>query len=239
MAPATLPPTSPSPVEFSRGGPVLTCCWSVKGGSGTTVVAASLALLAASAPDGALLVDLAGDAPAALGLPEPAGPGAWDWLVADPPAEADALDHLGLLAAPGLHVVPAGAFERGRTRPSEPRVELLARALADRDEPVVVDAGLLADPLAPLAARAHASILVLRPCYLALRRTLALPVRPTGIVLIHEPGRALGRRDVEDVIGVRVQAELDLDPTIARAVDAGLLASRLPRSLSRALRSAA
>jgi hypothetical protein len=36
-----------------------------------------------------------------------------------------------------------------------------------------------------------------------------------------------------------VQAEVDVDPTIARAVDAGLLASRLPRALSRPLRTAA
>jgi hypothetical protein len=197
-----------------------------------------LALLA-SAPEGALLVDMAGDTPAALGLPEPTGPGAWDWLIADPPAEPDALDHLALPVAPGLHVLPAGGADRRAVRPPAARVELLARELAARDGPVVVDAGVLAEPLVPVAARAHASLLVLRPCYLALRRALALPTQPTGIVLVHEPGRALGRRDVEDVIGVRVLAEIDLDPTIARAVDAGLLASRLPRGLSRALRSAA
>ncbi len=219
---------------------MLTCCWSVKGGSGTTVVAASLALLAASAPDGALLVDVAGDAPAALGLPQPDGPGIRDWLVADPPVEAEALDHLRLHAAPGLHVVPAGAdTETIRTGPAVARVELLARALGERREAVVVDAGLLPAPLRPLATRAHTSLLVLRPCYLALRRALTLPVRPTGIVLVCEPGRALGKREVEDVVGVRVLAEVDQDPTIARAVDAGLLASRLPRGLSRALRSAA
>jgi hypothetical protein len=34
-------------------------------------------------------------------------------------------------------------------------------------------------------------------------------------------------------------AEVDVEPSIARAVDAGLLASRLPRGLSRALRAVA
>jgi len=46
---------------------VFITCWSVKGGSGTTVVATALALLcAARVPDGALLVDLVGDAPLVL-----------------------------------------------------------------------------------------------------------------------------------------------------------------------------
>ena len=36
-----------------------------------------------------------------------------------------------------------------------------------------------------------------------------------------------------------VCAEVDLEPAVARAVDAGLLAARLPRSLAHALRHAA
>jgi CO dehydrogenase nickel-insertion accessory protein CooC1 len=51
-------------------------CWSVKGGSGTTVVASTLALVhAAQSSRGALIVDLAGDVPAVLGLAEPTGIG--------------------------------------------------------------------------------------------------------------------------------------------------------------------
>ena len=87
-----------------------------------------------------------------------------------------------------------------------------------------------------LAAGAQVSLLVLRPCYLALRRALAAPVRPSGVVLVTEPRRVLGRRDVEDVLGVPVRAEISLDDGIARAVDAGLLARRVPRPLERALR---
>jgi hypothetical protein len=83
------------------------------------------------------------------------------------------------------------------------------------------------------------SLLVLRPCYLALRRAVAAPFRPSGVVLVREPGRALTRRDVEAVLGVPVRAEVDVDPAIARAVDAGLLTARLPRGLERALRDAA
>ena len=67
-------------------------CWSVKGGSGTSVVAASLALILAerSQPPGALLVDLAGDAAAVLGLAEPAT-GVREWLAAGDTAPADSL----------------------------------------------------------------------------------------------------------------------------------------------------
>ena len=90
-----------------------------------------------------------------------------------------------------------------------------------------------------VAAAADVSLLVLRPCYLALRRALAAPIRPSAVVLVDEPGRALTRRDIEDVLGVPVRAEVDYDPAIARAVDAGLLAGRVPRSLEKALREAA
>ncbi len=70
-------------------------------------------------------------------------------------------------------------------------------------------------------------------------RALAAPLRPSGVVLVSEPGRALGAKDVEDVLGVPVRAEVTVEAAVARAVDAGLLASRLPRSLERALRRAA
>ena len=218
---------------------MLTCCWSVKGGSGTTVVAASLALLAASSPAGALLVDLAGDVPAVLGLPEPVGPGVREWLAADPAVEADALGHLATAATPGLRVLPAGSASAMPRAVPPARVDLLGDALTANPGEVVVDLGVPAPDLLPLLARADRSLLVLRPCYLALRRATALPTRPTGVVLVTEPGRALGRRDIEDVVGVKVAAEIDVQPTIARAVDAGLLAGRLPRSLSRTLRAAA
>jgi hypothetical protein len=107
---------------------------------------------------------------------------------------------------------------------------------------VIVDCGVL-DGREParsvVAARSTHSLLVTRACYLALRRAADPPLRPSGVVLITEPGRALDRDDVEKVVGAPVRAEVPLDPAVARAVDAGLLASRLPRGLERALRRAA
>jgi hypothetical protein len=103
---------------------------------------------------------------------------------------------------------------------------------------VVVDAGTGCPPQA-LHDAAEQSLLVTRPCYMAIRRAQQSSLRPTGIVLVDEPGRALTSSDVEHALGAPVVAEVRLDPAVARAVDAGLLIARLPRSLLVSLRSAA
>jgi hypothetical protein len=216
---------------------VLITCWSAKGGSGTTVVAASLAvLLARSAPEGALFVDLTGDGAAVLGVPEPTGPGVGEWLAATE-VDAAGFDRLGVPVDDSLALVPRGV---PGVAVAADRITELGSILGSGPRPVVVDAGLAVDEVgAALATVAAISLLVLRPCYLALRRAVAAPFRPSGVVLVREPGRALTRRDVEAVLGVPVRAEVHLDPAIARAVDAGLLTARLPRGLERALRDAA
>ncbi|MDQ1437366.1 MAG: hypothetical protein QOK43_995 [Acidimicrobiaceae bacterium] len=224
---------------------MLFACWSVKGGSGTTVVAASLALLfARSSPNGVLLLDAAGDLPGVLGLDHGERPGLADWLViAD--ADAAALARLEIDAAPGLRLVPwrAGLGPPGDVTPggvAAGGLDRLLLTLAAEPRPVVVDCGSTGGPLAyTLAGAASLSLLVLRPCYLGLRRALAAPVRPSGVVLVTEPGRSLTKADVEDALGVPVRAEVPWSDGVARAVDAGLLAGRLPRQLIRSLGQAA
>lgn len=216
---------------------LLIACWSAKGGSGTTVIAACLALvLAGREPAGTLLVDLAGDAPATLGLPEPDSPGLAEWLSAGDDVPADALSRLQVQPAPGLALLPRGA---GMLDPS--RADVLASVLEQTARPVVADCGTGLDGAAGIvASAASTSLLVIRPCYLALRHAMRAAQRPTGVVVVREPGRTLGRNDIERVIGAPVVAEVDTDPAVARAVDAGLLAAnRLPRALERALRDAA
>jgi MinD-like ATPase involved in chromosome partitioning or flagellar assembly len=215
---------------------MLFACWSVKGGSGTTVVAAALALvLAESSSEGVLLVDVAGDLPAVLGLKEPEGPGLADWLAAEEVSH-DALGRLLVEVAPGVQLLPW----QGRSGPPAHDPERLLAALARERRKIVVDCGSSGSPLAMgLAASAAVSLLVLRPCFLGLRRAMAAPVRPSGVVLVAEPGRTLARDDVEDVLGVPVRIEVPWSEGVARAVDAGLLAGRLPRPLARALREAA
>jgi hypothetical protein len=220
---------------------MLIACWSPKGGSGTTVISCGLAAVlsrSARSGRGALLADLAGDVPSVLGLAEPSGPGLAEWLAAGPDVAATALSRLEVEAGPGLRLLawsrPGPGF-----RPGPGRAEALLDALSADLRPVVVDCGAAAEGAGlALAAGAPVSLLVLRPCYLALRRALAAPLRPSGVVLVTEAGRALGRRDVEEVLGVPVRAEVEVDAAVARAVDAGLLARRVPRTLERALRAA-
>ena len=194
------------------------------------------AVLARTSTGGALLADLSGDAAAVLGVAEPTGPGLAEWLAAGPDVGPGALARLEVDAAAGLRLLawkPAGPD----FRPAAGRAEALVDALSADERPVVVDCGSGASGAGlALAAGAETSLLVLRPCYLGLRRALAAPVRPSGVVLVTDGARALGRRDVEDVLGVPVRAEIAVEDAIARAVDAGLLARRVPRPLERALR---
>jgi hypothetical protein len=217
---------------------MLVTCWSVKGGSGTTVVAAALGLLLGGmSAAGSLLVDAGGgDLAAALGVHEGSGPGVTDWL-ASSTADPVALRRLETAVAPGVALLSAGspgpfAVDRGAQ---------LADALLADGRSVVVDAGVFDDhPLTvQLASASAVSLLVIRPCYLAMRRAIRVPLRPSGVVLVQERGRTLSREDVEEALGVPVRAEVNLLPSVARLVDAGLLATRLPRSLARSLREAA
>lgn len=215
---------------------MLVACWSSKGGAGTTVVATTLALLLARREAaGAVIGDLAGDVPAVLGLAEPTSPGLAGWLAAGADVPADALGRLEHRAAPALALLPRGA---GPLAPD--RADVLTALLTADARPVVADCGAEPDGAGlVVAAGATRSVLVTRPCFLALRRALSAPLRPSEIVLLTEPGRSLSRLDVEDCIGAPVVAEVAVDPAVARAVDAGLLATRLPRTLVRELGRAA
>jgi MinD-like ATPase involved in chromosome partitioning or flagellar assembly len=212
---------------------MLIACWSSKGGAGTTVVASALALVLGQASDtGARLADLAGDAPAVLGMPELDGPGLADWLAAGVDVPLDALSRLELPIAPGVALLPRGAGAL-----ADDRAEVLAALLSADPRTTVADCG--SDPSGAaraIASGAARSLLVTRACFVALRRAMAAPIRPTHVVLVSEPGRSLTRHDVEECLGCAVVAEVDVDPAVARAVDAGLLAARLPRGLARELR---
>lgn len=216
---------------------MLVACWSVKGGSGTTTVAAALALLLArSSPAGALLVDLGGDVPALLGVPEPVGPGVADWLAAH--GDDDALDRLVVDVGAGLGVLPSGtpaALAEAGSAGGERLVAALARRAA-----TVLDCGPPGSAVGTAAAAsAPVSLLVLRPCFLALRRAVDAPVRPSRVVLVDEPGHLLRARDVRAALGVPIGATVPWDPAVLRRIDGGLLGRGLPRVLERALRNAA
>ena len=205
-------------------------CWSLKGGSGTTVVSAALALTLELRNTATVrIVDLAGDIPSALGIAEPSGEGVTNWLQ----QQHVPIQSLQIPVTARVSLVPRGDGPLVHHDLTTEHCNTLATELDTSNELTVVDAG--SGHIPQLVDNATTSLLVIRPCYLALRKAAHLAVKPHGIVLINEPGRSLGKRDVESVVGAPVLVELPLDPTIARCVDAGLLASRIPTMLSQHL----
>jgi hypothetical protein len=205
----------------------LTVLWAAKGGAGTTTVAAALAV---ATPDDTVLIDLDGDLPAVLGIPEPGGDGIADWLATT--ASVDTLDSLIVPIDRTTRLLPRGHIHSDRHSRRWRDVVVWAASHPH----VIVDAGTQPPP-ADLH-EAGRSVLVTRACYLALRHAVAADDRPDAVILVNEPGRALRAADVERAVGQRVIATVDIDPAVARAIDAGLLAARLPHLLQSQLRAA-
>ena len=250
---------------------MLYALWSLKQGVGTTVAAAALALhWAQNSEDGTLLVDLCGDLPYALGIPEPDKPGISDWLAAGEDLESDVLGRLEVDVATGLHMLMRGR----RSYPEDAQFGTLARQLAADRRNVVIDCGSVwthqmnwtkrsqssdqgksengevrdfgnSDTCdlkqgTEAAARflieaADHSLLVTRSCFLALRRIARSPHQPSGIILMYEDGRALVASDIADLGSCPIVLQVEVDVAIGRALDAGLLISRLPQRLDKAL----
>ncbi len=211
-----------------------TVCWSVKGGSGTSAVAAALTMLTRP---GSLLVDLCGDAPALFGIDAPPDVGLSDWF--DSSAEtASLLSLCHTIDGDASLLSSARRLDRGDGVHPERYLALtgwIAKQQTERD--VIVDAGTPSAEVAQmLLATGSRSLLVLRPCYLAVRRAVELTTRVDGIVVVREEGRSLSNADIESATGSRVLTEVPVDPAIARSIDAGMVNTRLPRSLRRSLR---
>ena len=207
-----------------------TLCWSPKGGSGTTVTACAIALIAARA-GATVLVDLGGDVAPALGVATPGTPGVSEWL-ASPHAAGHRLLTLATPVGPRLALVHPGRAPTPAA--SDLHDERLAAACAEAVEHIVIDAGT-GVPSSTLHRCAAASLMVVRPCYLGIRRASVHAEFASGVIVIVEPGRALSASDVERALGRPVLAEIPWDPAVARCIDAGLLGSRLPASMSRSL----
>jgi hypothetical protein len=218
---------------------VLVCFWSPKGGSGTSVIAAAAALvLARAAPT--RLADLDGDQPAILGLAADPEQGLRDWLATGPEAPTDALDRLAVDAGKGLDLLPAGEGDIGFAGGEAGAA--LGVALQADPRTTVADLGVISPGRSPalhaLVEVADASVIVVRGCYLSLRRAvrLDLTANAAGAIFVDEGGRALGAHDVANVLGVPVLATVSLRASTARAIDAGVLPTRLPDALARPVR---
>ncbi len=154
--------------------------------------------------------------------------------------------------ASGVDLLPMG----DATTWDPGRVDDLVAALRGLGRTVVVDAGVNAGPRDPDdpdrglcgggEVKAHLvaalicagrSLLVCSSCYLALRRAIRVSETADGLVVVADPGRALNGRDISELLGVRLLAQIDRDPAVARSVDAGLFLRRPSRSIESALKS--
>ena len=213
--------------------------WSVKGGVGTSVVAAATAIRLASEDRETTLVDLTGDQPALLGMiagAAPSEPGIGDWVAAGDGVAADAIGRLLEDVAPGLRLLRDGTQPAlvDQTDGENPRSRLvLALEMLARIGPVVVDAGLDPFELRTDLAASHRPVCVLRSCYLALNRAQRTSGPYDWVVLVEEPGRALRVRDVAAAVGASSVKRVAWDPRVARSVDAGTIVSMLPPPLRR------
>lgn len=215
---------------------MITVCWSVKGGSGTSTIAASLAMLERP---GSLLVDLCGDSAALFGIDAPPGLGLSDWFASNAAAASLAALYVPVGNDDALLLPSTRRLDRDES--SSERYSVLGDWLHEQsaERSVIVDAGIASAPViaALISSESTRSLLVLRPCYLAVRRAVSLPARVDGIVVVREEGRSLSNADIESATGQRVLTEVAVDPTIARAIDAGLMNTRMPRPLRRSLRA--
>ena len=209
-------------------------CWSPKSGSGTSVVAAALAGSAAQAGRRTLLVDLGGDSAAILGLSTPVL-GIGDVVEGD---GAQSLLDVAVkvsgnfdLVSPGLRPLPELHVSRWA------RIESQLVEISQLGTLVVIDTGVETYPdwVKRISDRIH---LVIRPCYLALRRAVEHHRSADlgdGIIVVTERDRALTARDVTLVLNRPIIAEVPVHPDIARRVDAGLFNSHIPERLAHAL----
>ena len=203
---------------------------SPKGGTGTSVVAASLAIVSSSSSP-TLLVDLAGDQAAILGLPQPPI-GLSDWANGMTYRE---FDEIVSLCHDNLYLAPTGTFDFETLNANAWDKFLRALSLKHSEgHNIIVDLGRADIPLA-LRKIVDTCYLVTRPCYLALRRAVDLETAFSGVIVVNEPDRVLTSRDVESVLKLKCVAEIPFTSEISRRVDSGLLKSRLPMALQSVL----
>jgi cellulose biosynthesis protein BcsQ len=219
---------------------VIVTGWSVKGGSGTTVIATALAgeMFHGSGASRGIMVDLSGDASALLGRSSQPRAGLCDWLLADPSVDAHALGHL---LDDGSPMVLREGEGRGLLTEDPFLVERLQDGLRWLDQHysgVVIDVGSATDWLAEMMCdQADVSLLVLRPCSLSVRAAAQSKRSVAGAVLVGEGSRSLMPRDIEGLLGVPMLAHVRHSPSIAQCVDAGRFGRATPRELRRALRA--
>jgi hypothetical protein len=147
----------------------------------------------------------------------------------------------------GLQTSPQGLGAQPRTQ--QRALSNVTRTFVSANQPspstemqwsnVIVDAGtsshIGATAFDHLLSGVDRSLLVVRSCFLAVHGTVGSAHRADGIVVVGDEERRIAEADIAAAVGLPVLASIMVQPAIARAVDAGLLLARLPRSFTRSL----
>jgi hypothetical protein len=169
-----------------------------KGGVGTTTVACSLALsLSQQNPDKVLLIDTSHN--------------------------TEAFSVLGLSGpADG---VSSSVGNRNLTVVSSPLANINYLSASQYDF-VVIDAGKLDRVDNSYFGEVPFRVAVVRNSYLSLRAESATRFGKDAVVSIHDSGFVLNEKDVRNVLNGNPVSVFPFDHAVARAIDAGLFASR-------------
>ncbi len=221
--------------------------WSVKGGSGTTVMCAALAAVwSRSVPT--VLVDLCGDAPALFGRSTAPKRGLLDWSHAHssvgPRSLADLIDASTVRGTPDLLCLgeaQQSAASGGRAPATKDQLSRLEEGvlwLAQAYDRVVIDAGSAVDAHAnAVVDLSTVGLLMMRPCTITIRAALQSRRAVMGAVLNGSGGGTLRAHDVEALLGVPVFGHVPSVRAIPAAVDAGTFGNRIPRQLHAPVRA--
>lgn len=219
---------------------MLTALWSHKAGSGVSTTAAAMAVECVKFGEDVLLVDFGGDLPSILGVDAPAV-GVAQLVAPLADGRADSVDAVARVA----ESVGGGLWLIGRgldTSLNERHIDVsdvarfMARLRADHRR-VIVDMGDVAVSAVGEAflQMADRSILISRLCGLSLHRWSSHHGRPSGVVVLREPGRTWRAADVAGVVGAPLVGLIDADAAVARAVDRSDL-TRTPLRFRRSIR---
>ena len=192
--------------------------WSPTGGSGVTALSCALALrLSETGP--CTLLDAAGDVQVALGVALDTSLGLTDWLVAGAGRTADSLLRIAEPVTKSLAVVSLGATQASFD--ASTAIDLTAM------ESAVIDLGRNA----VVPVNGAVKLLVIKKCYLAVRRAQNLVQHCDALVVVQEDGRRLSKNDLSEILGKPIAGTVSWDKAVARAVDIGVLQANVPKRL--------
>ncbi|MCA1840377.1 MAG: CpaE family protein [Actinomycetota bacterium] len=237
--------------DVLRGSGALVTVWSPKGGSGSSVIACSLAAESASLGSDVLLLDLdldngdvasiiTGDQSSAVRGPLKS---IADLLGVVDEIDESAIDSIAMSTDYGFKVVlsPSSFGEMALFKPTDiVRVTQVARASASL---VLADAPSgYSELLAALAEESDRFFVVVIPTVLSLKRARdalrflgqsGIGSPKVSIIMNQSVKGPISHQEVESILGTRVDAEVRADLEVLRATDKGEVSTSMRRDLRR------